>query len=192
MPPGFYGNSHLYKWRPDSPESRVWHDKREKIWEELLQEGDRAVGVIGAAMVDEAIVWAIKRRLRKDRETDRILDPSAGPLGSASARIRLAYVLGVVGQKHYGDLNIINDIRNKFAHNTLIDDNHHKPAKVTFKTQIIADWCKNLWLPKQSPKGGAKTPRDLYTVTVHYLAGMLWQEYWHREIDVIESAGLSD
>jgi DNA-binding MltR family transcriptional regulator len=57
------------------------------------------------------------------------------PLGSFSARIKLAHYLNIISQQVRRDLDTIRDIRNDFARKLEFED---------FKTQSIKDRCMNL------------------------------------------------
>jgi hypothetical protein len=45
---------------------------------------------------------------------------TSGPLGAFSTKIRLAYIMGMISSEFYKDLQIMREIRNRFAHNTEI------------------------------------------------------------------------
>jgi DNA-binding MltR family transcriptional regulator len=41
---------------------------------------------------------------------------SSAPLGSFAAKIRLAHLLGLISKDFYSDLEMMKEIRNRFAH----------------------------------------------------------------------------
>src|SRR5690242_9667757 len=57
------------------------------------------------------------------------------PLGSFSARIKLAFYLGKLSKVARRELDLIRDIRNKFAHD---------PNVVAFADQNVANQCREL------------------------------------------------
>ena len=59
-----------------------------------------------------------------------------GPLGSFSARIDLAYALGLIGKKAARDLHLIRKIRNDFAHD---------PKTIMFDDDRVAKRCSELY-----------------------------------------------
>src|SRR5690606_17733970 len=64
------------------------------------------------------------------------------PLGSLSAKTLGAYCLGLISEDEFADIEIIRDVRNKFAHRLL---------EATFDDQSIKDKCKNLSTPDILP-----------------------------------------
>jgi hypothetical protein len=58
-----------------------------------------------------------------------------GPLATFSAKIELAYLMGVISAQERRDLLIIKDVRNEFA---------HRPDERTFGSQRISALCGNL------------------------------------------------
>ena len=71
-------------------------------------------------------------------------------LATFSAKIKVAYLLGIVSHEVYSDLNRIRDIRNAFAHNLEIDSFAH--ASVVEKCALLEN-VQEEWLPsdKHSP-----------------------------------------
>jgi DNA-binding MltR family transcriptional regulator len=120
------------------------------LWHELAKETDRAVGVLGGAMIDELLQEAIAKSWRTDRsqltkEVRKELLKDGGPL-TFGFKINLAYVSGLLGLSMYSDIKRIKDLRNSFAHRVLLKDNQHKKATVTFNSQSIRDSCNNFVL----------------------------------------------
>lgn len=99
------------------------------------KESDRGCALIAVAWVDDALTAYLKSRLRDEKRiVDSIFRPD-GPLGSFSARIKAAYLLGIITATLYSDLEIMRGIRNDFA---------HVRRSVRFKDQSIKDRCKLL------------------------------------------------
>ena len=71
-----------------------------------------------------------------------------GPLGSFSARIEMAYALGLIAKNEYKILGYIRKIRNRFAHS---GGNH----ELTFEDDQIKDWVeealKQALIPAKRP-----------------------------------------
>lgn len=96
-------------------------------------ESDRACAVLGAALLDSKLENLFVRRLRSHQEE---LLPSARPLGSFSARIRVAQSLAWISADVASDLDQIRSIRNEFAHNA--------DHELSFADQSISAKCANL------------------------------------------------
>lgn len=95
----------------------------------------RAAAVMWHAIIERRIDRLFKIGLRKDSAVHDTLFQPTGPLGSYAAKVRLAYMLGWVGQDFYEDLLTVAKIRNRFAHSIECK---------SFSDQPIADWIKRL------------------------------------------------
>jgi hypothetical protein len=138
-------------------------DRRIKDWQgfgkEFLTESDRAAAVLGAAWLDVQLKRRIELLLVDDRKAMAPLFAGLGPLSTFSARIRVAYGLGIVSRASFADLQLIKKIRNLFAH-----DLHG----LSFSDDEIAKLCRQLGTPKNRPSFAAVdwNPRKWYEVTV--------------------------
>jgi DNA-binding MltR family transcriptional regulator len=111
---------------------------------EFLKGDDRSLAIVGSALVEDALEQVLQFHFSADdRVVDELFQPER-PLGSFSAKIDVCFVLGIIGQITYGNLLIIKNIRNRFAHKILLLDARHKLQGLTFETQQIAAWCSNL------------------------------------------------
>lgn len=97
------------------------------------KESDRACAVLGAALLDARLESLYNRRLRAF--TEELLSNS-GPLGTFSARIKVARALAWISEDVRFDLDQIRTIRNEFAHNF--------DHELSFGKQAIADKCRTL------------------------------------------------
>ena len=86
------------------------------ILTELGHDSDRAAGIIGAVLVEESLAMLLRSRLVTDEDIHREMFRSSGPLGSFSAKINLAHLLGLFGPTAKKELDTIREIRNEFAH----------------------------------------------------------------------------
>lgn len=121
-------------------------------------ESDRACAVLGAALLDARLESLYNRRLRCSKEE---LLASSGPLGTFSARIRLAHALAWISEDVKYDLNVIRSVRNEFAHNF--------DHELSFATQSIADKCRNLRAAKvliEANEHAASTPHPNLSAAV--------------------------
>src|SRR5262249_17903825 len=88
------------------------------------------------------------------KKIEEDLFEGTAPLASFSARIKLAFYLGLISAECRADLETIRRIRNDFA---------HKPDLISFDTQSIADRCRRLefsYQLRESP------PRAHFTAAV--------------------------
>jgi hypothetical protein len=81
---------------------------------------------------------------KKERCDFGRLFSNEGLLGSASARITIAYFMRLIGPNTYNDLKAITNIRNKFAHRTSAQDPQRSLTAISFKHNVIADSVKSL------------------------------------------------
>jgi DNA-binding MltR family transcriptional regulator len=90
------------------------------LFSELKHESDRGCILVGTSAVDDALKIALKRRLSIDEHIKvKAVEPmfeSMGPLSTLSARIKLAYAIGLIPRWIFEDLEKIRKIRNRAAH----------------------------------------------------------------------------
>jgi hypothetical protein len=119
--------------------------KRQDIWDEMfIEESDRSVGVLGGALIDESLKELFKFKFTDDYLNAEQILSYPNVLGSVGARIEIARAFGIIGQFFYEDLKAINDIRNFFAHSTLVPNSKHKLSSISFDSQRPSDLCKKL------------------------------------------------
>jgi len=106
---------------------------------EVAQQTDRGAAIVGAAYLDLVLRHAITARLCDLPDVMPLLFEDRGPLQNFSARIQVAFALGIYGHRAYADLGIIRHIRNAFAHSAEAMD---------FNNSYLAERCKELWFPK--------------------------------------------
>jgi DNA-binding MltR family transcriptional regulator len=102
---------------------------------QLERNSDRAVGIIAAAMLEEHITNAIKRRWRDAPVAAQRLLQIDGPLGNFRPKIDLVFLMGLISPEGHQDMRLITKVRNRFAHYLDVD---------TFETPIIKGWCFDL------------------------------------------------
>ena len=89
-------------------------------FEELFSESDRGCILIGASALDDVLSSLLQKHLgRNNHVIKNAMEPlfaGMGPLSSFSARIKIAYCLGLIKQWEFEDLERIRKIRNKAAH----------------------------------------------------------------------------
>jgi hypothetical protein len=151
---------------------------------------DRAAAIVAAAFLEDHLAIALKTRLHQDEKILNDIFRSSGPLGSFSAKIDLAFLIGLCSREAHKELHTIKDIRNEFAHRGLTRD---------FNSQRVRDLANNLTFGKKfkmtftpaDDEGGdaepvfvsgeehkSKTPRGLRlepkTPREHYIGACQW------------------
>lgn len=94
----------------------VLNEKQNRALRELIdgQISDRIVGIVGGAMLDDALRTILEMRLRET--TDESLFRVNGALGSTAPKIELAYRLYVFDKPMRQTMHGIVEIRNQMAH----------------------------------------------------------------------------
>jgi DNA-binding MltR family transcriptional regulator len=143
------------------------------VVEELRNQTDRGLAVVGATIVEEQLKSLILRGFTKvNQEVRRMFDPDHA-LGSFSPKIRLAYAVGFVSHAVYCDLDLIRQIRNRFAHCTHYAHQQGDPeAIVTFEHKTIRSWASSLRAPIELGIVEASTPRAKFAHTCNRLQVM--------------------
>jgi DNA-binding MltR family transcriptional regulator len=133
----------------------LFNDEESEAVTELYKSSDRAAAIMAATIVESRLTAALKNRFRPNIDVQNEMFRSSGPLGSFSAKIKLGCLLGVCSDQAFSDLEIMKNIRNRFAHYLDIKD---------FQSQRIADWCKNFKLIESCvvSEGTKEAPVDTY------------------------------
>jgi hypothetical protein len=128
---------------------------------------DRATAIIGGSFLESALETLILSRLihnlGKDGRLELFDGERGAPLGSFSARIKMAYALGIYGPKTRDHLNNIRAIRNAFAHSS---------AGLTFNTKEVSDAIESLTLyngHRLDGPGPIRTPKERFIAHVVWL-----------------------
>jgi DNA-binding MltR family transcriptional regulator len=142
------------------------YDRLSSMLAELEKESDRGVALIGAAYLDEVLEQLLRAVLvDRKKHVDDLLGCER-PLASFSARISMAYCLGLLDQDFYDDLQLIRKIRNDFAH-------RHEPA--SFELPTVRDRCLQLRSIKRLPplppaSGWTPSPRNRFSLAINLLS----------------------
>jgi hypothetical protein len=127
---------------------------------------DRTTAIVGASFLERALETAIVTKfvhyLGNEERLDLFDGDRGAPLGSFSARIRIAYALGVYGPKTRDHLNSIRAIRNAFA---------HSPRVLTFDTAQVREVADQLALYKGHRLDG---PGPMRTPKERFIAHVVW------------------
>jgi Mannitol repressor len=131
------------------------------------KESDRGSALIAVAWVDDALEALLKASFRDEKKIVDSVFQSMGPLSTFSARIKTAYLLGLVTASLYSDLERMRGIRNDFA---------HVRRRVRFKDQSIKDRCKLLAGAKAFEHGTGnriRSPRQRFLISALFAAECL-------------------
>ena len=94
--------------------------RKDLVFEAVARESDRGAILVGTAFLSEGLEALIRAKFRdkarKIRGITKDFFGPAGPLGSFWTKIRLAYALDLIAAYEYRDLELLRQIRNRFAH----------------------------------------------------------------------------
>ncbi len=132
---------------------------------EFQEETDRGAALVGAALIDERLERLLYAHFVECKQSKELMDGSNAPLGTLSARVKLAYCLGLITELEYKEMEVIRKVRNEFA---------HKVHGLTFKNQKVHDLCQNLMANTPDGKRFDGDPRQLYINSVILTSLSLW------------------
>lgn len=120
----------------------------------ITNETDRGAVLMSAAYLDDKLRQLIERRLVQNSKLIRRAFEFNGPLGSFSARVDFAYLLGILPKNAQRDLHTIRTIRNQFA---------HYAAPLSFEDEKIRPLCEKLVFHgvKEAASAGSKYRRSV-------------------------------
>lgn len=154
--------------------------------EEFAKEGDRASVILSEAMLDRALETIFKAYLVPTNSAqDSLLDGAYAPIATFSARIDLAYRLGLISARFCRDLHIIRKIRNDFAHN-ISSCNFEDSAVRSRITELVCSSTiieRDPKIRRSFPEG----PRGDFQMIVSWMLWCLWSQS-----EQIHSTGPSD
>lgn len=153
-------------------------DKDWPVLKEMMAERDRGAALIGAGFLDRKLRDAIESCLRNDKDTQNRMFKPNGPLGGTFNKALLGYMLGLFRKETLTDIELIGEIRNKFA---------HEPDPIDFDYAYIKERALKLalfdrvWgqIPPEGRPPKPEKPRDLYLETVSLAANWLHHQATH-------------
>lgn len=116
--------------KKEALEDAVKHLDSEGFMAEAENETDRGLAILAAAQLDVGLGKMLRSHIVDDSTADKLLLEDRAVLSSLSARLNAAYGFGWLSAMEFNDINIIRDVRNKFA---------HRLHGLTFETQAIRD-----------------------------------------------------
>lgn len=142
--------------------------------EEFDNASDRAVAILGAAYVEEAVLDALLAEIGiEDQKTIEELLGNGAPFSTFSNKIMMVSVLGLIGPRTRGDLDRIRKIRNECAHSV---------NPISFTDQKIMAWSAAL-TPRRLPIPNveaylpdASKPRERFQECCHQIYDQLYND----------------
>jgi len=101
-------------------------------------ESDRAAAILAATFLDNTLRELLLSHMI-DNPIIKALFEGDRPLASFSARISIAFGLGLLPRNIYADLELVRKIRNHFA---------HSEVAAIFGVSPVRDWCAELSVVK--------------------------------------------
>jgi DNA-binding MltR family transcriptional regulator len=105
------------------------------IFEEIQRQEDRGAAIIAGSFLDEFLLKAISSVLIDDEKSVEEIFEGTAPLATFSAKIEMAYLMGLMSKRSRTLANAIRNVRNDFA---------HKLQPLTFDTSLIKGKCQTL------------------------------------------------
>lgn len=148
--------------------------KHWSVISEIEDQTDRGAAIIGATYLEERLRKAIESCFVSSLDADvvkTLFGRGGAPLSTLSAKIDMAYVLGLVGEQTRNDLHLIRKIRDRFA---------HAFDPLTFKNAAVQRRCDELWIPKNILWPGKdqppRDPRSQFLTAVYVIFNLLRAE----------------
>lgn len=141
-----------------------------RFLQEFQSETDRGAALVGAALIDTRLECLLCSHLISDEIAGELVVGNSAPLGTFSARIKMAYALCLITELEFKECEIVRRVRNEFAHSV---------HGLTFGSQKPAALCQNL---KANTPDGARfggDPRHLFINAVVFLSLALWHRPEH-------------
>lgn len=101
---------------PVNPHNEPYVDGLNSMLESLHEHDDRSMVLNMAAFAEDTLELLLLAYLREAKQAKELVNGFNAPLGTFSARIKAAFVLGLVRKDDYDTLETLRKIRNHFAH----------------------------------------------------------------------------
>lgn len=143
-----------------------------RTFDEVFKQTDRASAIVSSSLLEELLERLILAFLIDNEKTKNNLFDGMAPLSTMSAKINVAYHLGLINKNEYEDLKIIKNIRNDFAHSF---------ETINFETQRIKNKCIRLKVltstnPPKDAMDSIKNTKTFFQINTTLLASLL---YYH-------------
>lgn len=120
-----------------TPESRRMAKIFRTFYDQMNDESDRGSVIVSVAILDEVLTNLIKAKLVPSLEkSDELFDSGFSPFSFFSAKIDLAYRIGLLRPNARASLHLLRRIRNNFAHDSDIYGFDHPSTQDRIRTLI--------------------------------------------------------
>lgn len=102
---------------PVNPHQEPYVDELNSLLESLHEHDDRSLVLTLAAFAEDTLEFLLLDYLREPKQAKKLVNGFNAPLGTFSARIQAAFVLGLIRNDHHRALEVLRKVRNEFAHN---------------------------------------------------------------------------
>lgn len=137
-----------------------------ELREALSAETDRGCALHAASYLDNELGVMLRSYFVDDAKTHTELLEGTGGLATFSARIAIAFALGLVPKNVRNDLTLIRKIRNDFGHN---------PRQIGFDHDPIANRCRELHFRWETLD---RSPRRFFENSVFAVASQIHASKW--------------
>ena len=125
---------------------------------------DRTLAIVGAVYIEDELRNAIKKHFLPGHSAEtenQVFSDEQAPLSGLAARARIAFALGIISAELLGDITLVRDIRNAFAHTS---------ASVSFGTKAVKDAVTALTIvPDVSKKGLFKRRSERFVLRTKFI-----------------------
>ena len=125
---------------------------------QLDKESDRGCALVAAGYLEDQLKKVLQARMVKHTGPAEEIFEGHEALATFSAKIKVAYLLGIVSHEVYSDLNRIRDIRNAFAHSGSHEPSWHPPSPIDWT--LPGQSFLNRFLPRRRCRALANTLRE--------------------------------
>ena len=132
---------------------------------EFQQETDRGAALVGAALIDSRLERLLESHFTDKQLAEELLRGGNAPLGSFSAKIKMAFSLGLITALEYKECETIRKIRNTFA---------HEVHGLSFSNPRLTELARNLCANTPGGKRFDGDPRQLFINSVIGVSLSFW------------------
>ena len=143
----------------------------------LTAESDRGLVLAGCAFLDDSLETLLSAAFLDKSKLVQALLAIDRPLGTFSSRIKIAYLLGLLEDGEYRDLELIRAIRNDSAHTHGKVDFSHPPHKDRIAELLGPTEVEGLFdeFLIESFTEQSRTPRSRLLITISFLC--VWLQF---------------
>jgi len=118
-----------------TPESRRMAEQLRTFYDQMSDESDRGAVIVSVAILDDVLTELVKVKLVPSLEkSDELFDSAFTPFSSFSAKIDLAYRIGLLRPSVRASLHLLRRVRNDFAHASGIRGFDHPSTQDRIRT----------------------------------------------------------